>query len=93
MRELEDALIEEEGALHAAAAALAELDASLALASVATDFGFVRPEVRKTQARALPPCAFDFHAGEGDRCRHGFEESFACVSGFASGVSSFLVLR
>ncbi|CAM9788464.1 unnamed protein product, partial [Hapterophycus canaliculatus] len=45
MRELEDALIEEEGALHAAAAALAELDASLALASVATDFGFVRPEV------------------------------------------------
>ncbi|CAM9207864.1 unnamed protein product [Scytosiphon promiscuus] len=45
MRELEEALIEEEGAVHAAAAVLAELDASLALASVATDFGFVRPEV------------------------------------------------
>lgn len=48
MRELEDGLIEEEGALHAAAAALAELDAALALASVAADFGFVRPEVTVT---------------------------------------------
>ncbi len=45
MRELEEALLEEEGSLHAAAAALAELDAALALASVASDFGFVRPEV------------------------------------------------
>ncbi|CAN0034956.1 unnamed protein product [Ectocarpus sp. 6 AP-2014] len=45
MRELEDALIAEEGALHAAASVLAELDAALALASVAGDFGFVRPEV------------------------------------------------
>ncbi|CAM9117808.1 unnamed protein product [Pylaiella littoralis] len=45
MRELEEALLEEEGTLHAAAVALAELDAALALASVAADFGFVRPEV------------------------------------------------
>lgn len=46
MRELEEALLEEEGSLHMAAAALAELDAALALAAVAGDFGFVRPEVR-----------------------------------------------
>lgn len=45
MRELEEALLEEEGSLHAAGAALAELDAALALAAVASDFGFVRPEV------------------------------------------------
>eukprot|EP00903_Cladosiphon_okamuranus_P011998 g11267.t1 len=45
MRELEEALLEEEGAFHTAAAALAELDAALALAAVAADFGFVRPEV------------------------------------------------
>lgn len=47
MRELEEALLEEEGSFHAAAAALAELDAALALAAVAADFGFVRPEVRR----------------------------------------------
>eukprot|EP00752_Nemacystus_decipiens_P013400 g11865.t1 len=45
MRELEEALLEEEGSFHTAAAALAELDAALALAAVAGDFGFVRPEV------------------------------------------------
>jgi len=49
MRELEEALLEEEGSLHAAGAALAELDAALALASVASDFGFVRPEVQYVQ--------------------------------------------
>lgn len=63
MRELEEALLEEEGAFHTAAAALAELDAALALAAVAADFGFVRPEVReggKKETLCLPrpvlPC-------------------------------------
>lgn len=55
MRELEEALLEEEGSLHEAAAALAELDAALALAAVAADFGFVRPEVRKKNAARHHP--------------------------------------
>ncbi|CAM9928524.1 unnamed protein product [Ascophyllum nodosum] len=38
-------LLEQEAVLHAAAAATAELDAAMSLASVASDFGFVRPEV------------------------------------------------
>lgn len=46
MRELEEALLEQEASLHAAAAATADLDAAMSLASVASDFGFVRPEVR-----------------------------------------------
>lgn len=45
MRALEEALLEQEMTLHAAAAATAELDAAMSLASVASDFGFVRPEV------------------------------------------------
>eukprot|EP00904_Undaria_pinnatifida_P009103 jgi/Undpi1/5322/HiC_scaffold_2.g00603.m1 len=44
MRELEEALLEQEVVLHAAAASMAELDAAMSLASVAADFGFVRPE-------------------------------------------------
>lgn len=55
MRGLEEALLEEEGTLHAAAAALAELDAALALASVAADFGFVRPEVKISYFVFPPP--------------------------------------
>lgn len=45
MRELEEALLEQEASLHAAAAVTADLDAAMSLASVASDFGFVRPEV------------------------------------------------
>ncbi|CAM9713453.1 unnamed protein product, partial [Choristocarpus tenellus] len=45
IRHLEETVLEREGALHHAAAAMGELDATLALASVATDFGFVRPQV------------------------------------------------
>lgn len=45
LRELEEALLEQEAPLHAAAVAMAELDATMSLASVAADFGFVRPEV------------------------------------------------
>ncbi|CAM9138091.1 unnamed protein product, partial [Laminaria digitata] len=45
MRELEEALLEQEVVLHAAAASMAELDAAMSLASVASDFGFVRPVV------------------------------------------------
>ena len=47
MRALEEALLEQEAVLHAAAAATAELDAAMSLASVASDFGFVRPEVQR----------------------------------------------
>lgn len=50
MRELEEALLEQEVVLHAAAASMAELDAAMSLASVASDFGFVRPEVRRQHA-------------------------------------------
>lgn len=68
MRELEDALIAEEGALHAAASVLAELDAALALASVAGDFGFVRPEVSKQSLTLPQSCSLTHGTGPRGNC-------------------------
>lgn len=45
VRALEEALLEQEASLQAAARATGELDAALSLAAVATDFGFIRPQV------------------------------------------------
>lgn len=45
MRALEEALLEQEACLQAAAKATAEMDAALSLATVAADFGFIRPQV------------------------------------------------
>ena len=55
MRELEEALLEQEVILHAAATSMAELDAAMSLASVASDFGFVRPEVCLNRQTYLMP--------------------------------------
>lgn len=53
IRGLEEAILEREASLHAAAKATSDLDAAMSLASVAADFGFVRPEASRPSCLVL----------------------------------------